>query len=165
MLARGVISVSIGLVNCRAASRIAGQAPIGGQSRERGKRALWRRSPSPAALPPSGTSGPTPPPPPPLAALAPSRASASPLRGARRISRTLASSRFCPRFKPFGALGNRERVGHTKKKRAGQGVRPARYRKGQPQLWPSQRPIRPGSTPRLADQSFAEAKRLKDGGK
>jgi hypothetical protein len=28
----------------------------------------------------------------------------SPLRGARRISRTLASSRFCPTFKPFGAL-------------------------------------------------------------
>ena len=28
------------------------------------------------------------------------------LRGARRIPRTLASSRFRPRFKPFGALGS-----------------------------------------------------------
>ena len=41
-------------------------------------RVVGEARPSPAELPPSGTSGPTPPPPPPLAALAPSRSAASP---------------------------------------------------------------------------------------
>ena len=53
-------------------------------------RSLWRLSPSPAAL----------------------RASASPrFRGARRNTQALASSRFQPTFKLFGALERLSRYG------------------------------------------------------